>query len=146
MSLGTTGATGADPKAANCASTTNSLRQSADGDGNVACAALETEVKYCAASSPFAGPRVDLLILRGTIAPFSALLVCLCRTYTCDRFDLARGGTASPPRLAFALQVATRAFVLIDRYVQTSVDSDENHSHLPVTTGSVAICLCEMQQ
>ena len=78
MSLGTTGATGADPKAANCASTTNSLRQSADGDGNVACAALETEVKYCAASSPFAGPRVDLLILRGTIAPFSALLVCLC--------------------------------------------------------------------
>jgi hypothetical protein len=29
--------------------------------------------------------------------------------------------------------------VLIDRYVQTSVDSDENHSHLPVTTELVAI-------
>src|SRR5712691_3704825 len=59
-------------EAANCASTTNSCRQPANGDGNVGCIC-------CAISSPFAGPWVDLLTLRGGTIEFSALLVCLCR-------------------------------------------------------------------
>ena len=80
------GAPSAEPEAANCASTTNSRRQPANGDGNVDCMALGgTEGKCCAVSSPFAGPSVDLLTLSGGTIPilrlsvaFSALFVCLC--------------------------------------------------------------------
>jgi len=48
------------------------------------------------------------------------------RTYTAGQLDLNGGETAAPQRLAFALQVATQAFVLIDRQVRTSVDGYEN--------------------
>jgi hypothetical protein len=48
------------------------------------------------------------------------------RTYTAGQRDLNGGETASPQqRLAYA-QVATRAFVLINRQVGTSVDGYEN--------------------
>jgi hypothetical protein len=50
------GATSAELEAANCASTINSCRQPASGNGNVSCAALGTEGKCCAISSPVAGP------------------------------------------------------------------------------------------
>lgn len=50
------GATSAEPEAANCASTINSCRQPASGNGNVGCAAVGSEGKCCAISSPFAGP------------------------------------------------------------------------------------------
>lgn len=79
------GSTSADPEAPNCAASTNSCRLPANGVGNVSRSALGTEGKYCAVSSPFAGPSVDLLTLSGgtmAITPlsvaFSALLVCLC--------------------------------------------------------------------
>jgi hypothetical protein len=50
------------------------------------------------------------------------------RAYTAGQLDLGGGGggeEASPRRLAFALQVATPAFVLIDQ-VGTSVDGYAN--------------------
>lgn len=67
------------------------------------------------------------------------------RTYTAGQLDLNGGEVATPQRPPFAQQVATRASVLIDREVGTSVDGYEN-DYLTCENGVCGHCLCETQE
>jgi len=61
VSCGATVPSAGSVAAANCASTTNARRPAdGDGDGNVACTALETEGEYWLVSCSFARPGGDV--------------------------------------------------------------------------------------
>lgn len=68
------------------------------------------------------------------------------RTYTAGQLDLEGDETASPQRLAFALQVATLAFVLIDRQSGRALTAMKMTISLTCEDGVCGHCLCEMQQ